>query len=367
MERLLHSQANHKAEESTVTAEDENGSAAEKSTGYREARPCPRPTSSTGKATAQVEESTQGDEGWSMQKALEGVVIAAAAAAAAEKSAPSAPAERSVVQYPQHIYRNGSDRHIYQEISSPSTRPPPLPPKPDIDQKRSSPRRDYCPPLPERGSPYPTGPALPPKVKLDGQSTEAFSLARTEGGVPLRTLHVPKGIHQNFLEIARANTEKNVETCGILCGRLKNNVLRITTLIIPKQSGTPDTCTTENEEELFEYQDSQDLLTLGWIHTHPSQSCFLSSMDLHTHCSYQLMLPEAIAIVCAPKHDPNFGIFRLTDPPGLTLIAECRAQGAFHPHPDMSIYTDTHNNTGHVRMTADTFRTIDLRSAYRSK
>lgn len=29
----------------------------------------------------------------------------------------------------------------------------------------------------------------------------------------------------------------------------------------------------------------------------------MSSVDLHTHCSYQLMLPEAIAIVCAPSHD----------------------------------------------------------------
>jgi len=37
--------------------------------------------------------------------------------------------------------------------------------------------------------------------------------------------------------------------------------------------------------------------------THPTQTAFLSSVDLHTHSSYQLMLPEAIAIVCAPKHN----------------------------------------------------------------
>ena len=35
--------------------------------------------------------------------------------------------------------------------------------------------------------------------------------------------------------------------------------------------------------------------------THPSQTAFMSSVDLHTHCSYQIMLDEAIAIVCAPK------------------------------------------------------------------
>ena len=49
-----------------------------------------------------------------------------------------------------------------------------------------------------------------------------------------------------------------------------------------------------NEEELFAYchGDGRELIVLGWIHTHPRQGCFLSSVDVHTHCSYQLMLPE---------------------------------------------------------------------------
>jgi STAM-binding protein len=53
-------------------------------------------------------------------------------------------------------------------------------------------------------------------------------------------------------------------------------------------------------------------LTLGWIHTHPTQTCFLSSIDLHTHFSYQVMLPEAIAIVMAPTSVPDSGIFSLS-------------------------------------------------------
>jgi proteasome lid subunit RPN8/RPN11 len=39
------------------------------------------------------------------------------------------------------------------------------------------------------------------------------------------------------------------------------------------------------------------------LQTHPTQTAFLSSVDLHTHCAYQLMIAEAIAIVCAPKYD----------------------------------------------------------------
>ena len=43
-------------------------------------------------------------------------------------------------------------------------------------------------------------------------------------------------------------------------------MLRLTHLIIPKQSATPDSCTTECEEELFDVQDKHDVITLGWIH-----------------------------------------------------------------------------------------------------
>lgn len=83
----------------------------------------------------------------------------------------------------------------------------------------------------------------------------------------------------------------------------------------------------------------------------------MSSVDLHTHSGFQRMLPESFAVVCAPKSTPkyvpyrcscasfehvpfrSFGIFRLTDPPGLQTILDCRAKEAFHPHPDLPIYT----------------------------
>ncbi|XVE65547.1 hypothetical protein DITRI_Ditri08aG0008400 [Diplodiscus trichospermus] len=115
-----------------------------------------------------------------------------------------------------------------------------------------------------------------------------------------QNLHVPVHMMEDFLRLAQANTEKNLETCGVLAGSLKNRVFHITTLIIPKQESTSDSCSTLNEEEIFEVQDKLSLFPLGWIHTHPTQTCFMSSVDLHTHYSYQIMLPEAIAIVMAP-------------------------------------------------------------------
>jgi len=149
--------------------------------------------------------------------------------------------------------------------------------------------------------------------------------------IGLRNVVVPSRLMGKFMNLAQRNTNQNIETCGILAGTINHGQLIITHLLIPKQIGTADSCTTQNEEEIFDYQDQHDLITLGWIHTHPSQTAFLSSVDLHTHCSYQLMMPEALAIVCAPRYQEN-GFFILTPNYGLDFIANCRETG-FHPHP----------------------------------
>ncbi|XP_044095387.1 AMSH-like protease isoform X3 [Neovison vison] len=99
----------------------------------------------------------------------------------------------------------------------------------------------------------------------------------------LRCVVLPRDLCHRFLLLAESNTVRGIETCGILCGKL----------------------------------------------THPTQTAFLSSVDLHTHCSYQLMLPEAIAIVCSPKHKDT-GIFRLTNA-GMLEVSACKKKG-FHPH-----------------------------------
>ncbi|XP_039180186.1 STAM-binding protein isoform X2 [Crotalus tigris] len=145
----------------------------------------------------------------------------------------------------------------------------------------------------------------------------------------LRHIIVPRELCHKFLQLADANTARGVETCGILCGKLMRNEFTITHVIVPKQHGGPDYCNTESEEELFLIQDQNSLITLGWIHTHPTQTAFLSSVDLHTHCSYQMMLPESIAIVCSPKYQET-GFFKLTDH-GMEEISSCRQKG-FHPH-----------------------------------
>ncbi|NXE82027.1 STABP protein, partial [Cochlearius cochlearius] len=170
------------------------------------------------------------------------------------------------------------------------------------------------------------------KPPVVDRSLKPSALGSTENNASmdvLRQVIVPRELCQKFLQLADANTVRGVETCGILCGKLMRNEFTITHVIVPKQYGGPDYCNTENEEELFMIQDQHGLVTLGWIHTHPTQTAFLSSVDLHTHCSYQMMLPESIAIVCSPKYQET-GFFKLTEH-GLEEISSCRQKG-FHPH-----------------------------------
>ncbi|KAF3438576.1 hypothetical protein FNV43_RR21339 [Rhamnella rubrinervis] len=174
-------------------------------------------------------------------------------------------------------------------------------------------------------------PAVSPQASVAESGVEVLStdeILRAES--PLQ-LHISTTMMENFMKLAKSNTDKNLETCGVLAGSLKNRKFYITALIIPKQESTSDSCQATNEEEIFEVQDKRSLFPLGWIHTHPTQSCFMSSIDLHTHYSYQIMLPESVAIVMAPRDTRKHGIFRLTTPGGMSIIRQCQQRG-FHPH-----------------------------------
>ncbi|OWB86713.1 hypothetical protein B5S33_g5423 [[Candida] boidinii] len=215
------------------------------------------------------------------------------------------------------------------------------------------------PALPEKVSLSSTSsastPGLPPPPYTQHNDIVHKTVNFTEGGIPLKTVFIPKNIKDDFLKIAKSNTKKKLETCGVLCGKLSRNAFFITDLIIPEQDSTANTCNTKNEEKMFDVVDKLDLFVLGWIHTHPTQSCFLSSIDLHTQNSYQIMLNEAVALVCSPSpqfENHNFGCFRLTDPPGKPLITSCSLRG-FHPHEEKNLYVTCNrlngeNSTGHV-------------------
>ncbi|KAI9807989.1 MAG: hypothetical protein M1825_005296 [Sarcosagium campestre] len=176
--------------------------------------------------------------------------------------------------------------------------PPPLPIKETLSE------------TPSRSTTASPSPSPSPSSSLQQAEPNPATLtfkpsAYLENGTPLRTIFLPPDLRTTFLGVAATNTRAKLETCGILCGTLISNALFISRLVIPEQNNTSDTCEMINENALFDYCDSEELMVLGWIHTHPTQTCFMSSRDLHTHSAYQAMMPESIAIVCAPSKDPS--------------------------------------------------------------
>ncbi|RDX87413.1 AMSH-like ubiquitin thioesterase 3 [Mucuna pruriens] len=189
---------------------------------------------------------------------------------------------------------------------------------------------------------YPEHAPIPPSKVADPRPGPAKSSHDSgHGPTTYQHLHIPIKMMEDFLRLASENTRKNLETCGVLAGSL---------------------CQTLNEEEIFEVQDSLSLFPLGWIHTHPSQTCFMSSVDLHTHYSYQIMLPEAIAIVMAPTDTTSpHGIFHLSDPGGVSVIRNCQQRG-FHPHEEPSDGSSIYEHCSHVYMNANLkYDVVDLR------
>ncbi|KAL2356207.1 hypothetical protein BJ546DRAFT_948168 [Cryomyces antarcticus] len=264
--------------------------------------------------------------------------------------------------------------NVAEQSSSRGALRPARPPKDALELPATTPQDlSPSPPPRPRKSPDPSfqssdailnGQSFAPSHDLHSQDYTFKSSAYLENGTALRTLFLPPTLRSQFLSIAAANTRANLETCGILCGTLISNALFISKLVIPEQESTSDTCETVNESALFDYCDSEDLMVLGWIHTHPSQTCFMSSRDLHTHCGYQVMMPESIAVVCAPSKQPSWGIFRLTDPPGMKSVLNCTQTGLFHPHAESNVYTDA-LRPGHVcEAEGLAFEIVDLRPGY---
>ncbi|KAI5306200.1 hypothetical protein KEM55_008682, partial [Ascosphaera atra] len=237
------------------------------------------------------------------------------------KTQPSIPSRSLASQYNYNLpsipnkIRLTPDQYLSPQreplLPEPLVPAPAVPEKLPIQQQQQVSHFEQPPPIPGKVPHAEPEPAT--RVKPSDYTFQPS--AYLENGTPLRTIFISPDLRRHFLSIAHSNTTRNLETCGILCGTLISNAFFISRLVIPEQVATSDTCEMVNESAIFDYCDSEDLMVLGWIHTHPTQTCFMSSRDLHTHSGFQVMLPESIALVCAPSKDPDWGVFRLTDPP----------------------------------------------------
>jgi proteasome lid subunit RPN8/RPN11 len=248
---------------------------------------------------------------------------------------------------------------------------PPAGEPPVVDALPSAPPLDDVP-APKQPIVYsqlPSAPAINaaavPSAPAPAAAAAPQRVVASMGGTHVRPVIMDGEILSDFMRLVHQNTARGIETCGVLTGKLESSEhdsgrFIVTHLILPRQKGTQNTCEMTDEDSLFDFQMKHDLMTLGWIHTHPTQSCFLSSVDLHTHLGYQLMLPEAVAIVMAPTdRRAQFGVFSLSEI-GLDTIRTCQ-QKSFHVHrlPDADIYS----NASHVRWRQGhpQYRLVDFR------
>ncbi|KAK8960832.1 AMSH-like ubiquitin thioesterase 2 [Platanthera guangdongensis] len=81
---------------------------------------------------------------------------------------------------------------------------------------------------------------FPEPDKLDVKSCEEFSTSSA-----IKDIHISAGLMEEFMELAKDNTEKDLETCGILGASL---------------------CQALNEEEIHAILDGESLYPAGWIH-----------------------------------------------------------------------------------------------------
>lgn len=224
---------------------------------------------------------------------------------------------------------------------------------------------------------------LPPKVekKLDivtlqkktaehtGLSMEKVSkfIPRTQEELDkmmeLRRILLPRTILDAFLEFFETNTNNGIESCALISGVIEKGQIKVTHLLIPKQRGTYTTCCSLDEAQICTYHTEFNLMLLGWIHTHPEFDCFLSSIDLHMQLGYQVIMPEAIAVVLAPKREKSRGIFSLTKT-GLDTLKKCSKGTTFHPHLEHNLYKEAE----HVQLIdSEDYQIVDLRKDYRTR
>lgn len=120
------------------------------------------------------------------------------------------------------------------------------------------------------------GPPPPPAPPLhaDGErfrtaSQESARIIReraSEDHVPeLKAVSLPRDCLPRFLSIAALNTSRNRETCGLLLGKDHKGKYVVTTLLIPRQHSTSDTCTMDEEELVMQFTEERSLITLGWV------------------------------------------------------------------------------------------------------
>ncbi|KAJ9128265.1 hypothetical protein QFC24_000558 [Naganishia onofrii] len=118
-------------------------------------------------------------------------------------------------------------------------------------------------------SPAPSDQSARGQPSNNDASSRTDPMTRRQTG-RLLSMRVPSQLITKFLDIAQKNTSKRVETLGLLLGTEHMQYgsipqLVVEVLLIPKQTGTSDTCAMLNEEDVLAVSLERGLDCLGWV------------------------------------------------------------------------------------------------------
>lgn len=141
------------------------------------------------------------------------------------------------------------------------------------------PNKSQPPPASYNAGPGTRPPPPPPKELV------APSLGGSDPVVrELKSVSFPRDCLSRFTSIASINTARNRETCGLLLGKDNGGRFVVTTLLIPRQHSTSDTCAMDEEELVLQFTEERSLFTLGWVRRRP---CWRArshhDIDRYTH------------------------------------------------------------------------------------
>ncbi len=115
------------------------------------------------------------------------------------------------------------------------------------------------------------------------------------------------------------------ETAGLLIGYEINSVVHVDEIRIGEQKGNAVHVVISDEEltnAAIEVSNREDgKVIVGWWHSHPGLTAFLSSTDIKTQSLYQAFMPNAVAIVVDDVkysqtfnlNDLDLGVFRVIE------------------------------------------------------
>ena len=104
---------------------------------------------------------------------------------------------------------------------------------------------------------------------------------------------------------------------------MDESTLQVTHLVIPSQIGDRASCesTGESDTVMWDYFDSEQILLVGWVHSHPLYDSFFSSVDLHGQFQFQSSFPQFLGLVYSGINGGIHG-FHLTNA-GLRSVHQC--------------------------------------------